>query len=141
MRNLRPADFEATHYPAVVKLSGEECPSCAPFPERHLFCAFCLCQSWLTAFVTLTSQVRSLASSKTSAAAKNLMPLGGGLPSGLSRRAPTRIGISCGWQFNTHAACSAEVFGAGQQVVQCLRIFGWLHLSATINKRAKRPSE
>jgi hypothetical protein len=42
MRNLRPADFEATHYPAVVKLSGEECPSCAPFPERHLFCAFLL---------------------------------------------------------------------------------------------------
>lgn len=28
------------------------------------------------------------------------MPFGGGLPSGLSRRAATRIGTSCGWQLS-----------------------------------------
>ena len=38
---------------------------------------------------------------------KNLMPLAGGLPSGLSSLAATNAGMSCAWQFNTHAACSA----------------------------------
>jgi hypothetical protein len=38
---------------------------------------------------------------------KKLDLFGGGLPSGLSSRAATSIGTSCGWQFSTHAACSA----------------------------------
>jgi hypothetical protein len=37
------------------------------------------------------------------------MPLAGGLPSGLSSRDETRTGTSCGWQFNTQAACSTVI--------------------------------
>jgi len=42
-----------------------------------------------------------------SAVAKNLIPFGGGLPSGFNNLAETSAGTSCGWQFNTQAACSA----------------------------------
>ncbi|MGB8369617.1 MAG: hypothetical protein ACLPYZ_07625 [Limisphaerales bacterium] len=63
----------------------------------------------------MTSPARSLTGSGSSDAAKNLMPFGGGLPGGLSRRAATGIGASCGWQFNPHAACAAirqaEIYG------------------------------
>src|SRR5208282_3236368 len=69
--------------------------------------AFCLCQCRLKAFVTLASHVRSLTSSISSDGVKNLMPFGGGLPGGLSRRAATRIGTSCGWHLITHADCQA----------------------------------
>jgi hypothetical protein len=31
----------------------------------------------------------------------------GGLATGSSRRAAIKTGMSCGWQFSTHAACSA----------------------------------
>jgi len=41
---------------------------------------------------------------------KNLMPLYAGLPDGLSSRAPTRIGTSCGWQLITQAARFAVSF-------------------------------
>jgi integrase len=44
-------------------------------------------------FVAFVSHDRSLSSSKTSAVQKNLMPLGGGLPKGLSRRDETSAGI------------------------------------------------
>ena len=54
-----------------------------------------------------TSQWRSLMASNKSAVAKYLMPLAGGLPSGLSNLAATSAGMSCGWQFSTQAACSA----------------------------------
>lgn len=67
---------------------------------------FFRCQCWQTVLVTLESHERSLASSKTSDVAKNLMPLGGGLPSGFSNRDDTRIGTSCGWQPSVQAVCS-----------------------------------
>src|SRR5450756_699582 len=54
-----------------------------------------------------TSQLRSFMFSSKSAVAKNLMPLAGGLPSGLSSLAATSAEMSWGWQFSTHAACSA----------------------------------
>jgi hypothetical protein len=58
-------------------------------------------------FVTFVGQERSLRSSKNIRRAKsNLMPFGGGVHNGLSRREETRIGTSCGWQFTTQAACS-----------------------------------
>jgi hypothetical protein len=76
------------------------------FEERLLLRSFFFCQCWLTAFVTLASHARSFICSIRSAVAKNLVQYGGGLPSGLTRRAAMRTGTSCGWQFSTHAACS-----------------------------------
>jgi len=73
-----------------------------PSPFLRFFCFQC----WLTALVTLASQVRSLVSSRISVVAKYLTLLGCGLPSGFSSRATTSTGTSCGWQFNTHAVCS-----------------------------------
>ncbi len=57
--------------------------------------------------VTRASQLRSFIASSRSAVAKNLIPFAGGLPRGFNKRAATRHGMSCGWQFNTHAVCSA----------------------------------
>ena len=68
--------------------------------------AFLLCQWSLMAAVTRTSQLWFFVCSSSSAVEKNLMPLIGGLPSGFIRRAATSDGISCAWQFSTHAACS-----------------------------------
>lgn len=55
---------------------------------RFFLAAFFFCQCCFTAFVTLASQARSLTCSSSSDAAEYLTLLGGGLPSGLSRRAP-----------------------------------------------------
>jgi len=57
--------------------------------------------------VALTSQIRSLADSIISHAAKNLTPFGNGFPNNFSNRAATRIGTSCGWQFTNQATGSA----------------------------------
>jgi len=64
-------------------------------------------QCCATVFVSLASQVRSFASSRISAVAKNLTLLGAGLPNGFSSRAITRIATSYAWQLSTQAACSA----------------------------------
>ena len=72
-----------------------------------LFRAFCLCQCWLMALVTFANQRRSWARSSTSEVAKNLMLLVAGLPRGFRRPNEINAGRSCGWQFSTHAACSA----------------------------------
>jgi type I restriction enzyme, R subunit len=60
----------------------------------------------LMAVVILASHARSLEISRRSAVAKYLVPLGEGLPSGLSRRACMSAGMSCGWQLSTQPACS-----------------------------------
>lgn len=48
--------------------------------------------------------MRSLVDSNTSAVAKYLMLFAAGLPSGFNNLAATSAGMSCGWQFNNHAA-------------------------------------
>ena len=68
--------------------------------------AFFVFQCWQTVFVILASHARSRVSSRTSAVEKYLVPFGGGCPSGRRSLAATKTGISCDWQFNTHAACS-----------------------------------
>src|ERR1017187_9284079 len=64
--------------------------------RQFFLAAFLFCQCWFNAFVTFASHVRSCTCSSSSEAAKNFTLYGDGLPSGLSRRAPTRIGTSCG---------------------------------------------
>jgi len=82
-------------------------PFCGESEEWLFFRAFCFCQCWQMVLLTLTSQPRSFVISSTSAVAKYLVEFGEGLPSGLSIRALTSAGMSCGWQFNTQPACSA----------------------------------
>ena len=60
--------------------------------------------------MTFASHTLSLISSNNSYVAKNLMPFYAGLPDGLSSRAPTGIGTSCGWQLITEAARFAVSF-------------------------------
>ena len=68
--------------------------------------AFFVFQCRQTVFVILASHARSRVSSTTSAVEKYLVPFGGGCPSGRRSFAATKTGISCVWQFSTHAACS-----------------------------------
>jgi len=56
---------------------------------------FLACQYWWRALVARASQARSFASSISSAVAKNLTPLTGGEPNGLSSLVCTRMGMSC----------------------------------------------
>jgi hypothetical protein len=71
----------------------------APFAQSPIrpprLRAFFFCQCRHTVFVILASQDLSFVNSNTSAVEKYLVPLGGGLPSGRSKRAATRIGTSC----------------------------------------------
>ena len=69
--------------------------------------SFRFCQCWLIVCVIFASHVRSLTRASKSTVAKNLMPLAGGLPKGLSSLAATSAGTSCDWQLSTQAACSA----------------------------------
>ena len=72
-----------------------------PFTAKCFWRAFFFCQCWQMVALTRTSQLRSLISSNKSAVAKNLMPLAGGLPSGLSSRAAISAGMSCGCRSST----------------------------------------
>ena len=56
--------------------------------------------------MALLSHAGSFVDSSRNIVEKYLTPLAGGFPSGFSRCAETRTGMSCGWQFSNHAISS-----------------------------------
>src|SRR5437867_2243596 len=85
------------------------------------------------------SHAGSFVDSSTTAQAKYFIPFAGGLPSGFKSRAATSTGMSCGWQFRIHAACST-VSRAGS-CPSSERKRCWSSLILKIQSRRRRESE